>query len=1005
MIVRRVALGYYVAALVLSGAYFLSSSSREAALLALAVVSASAIVFGVRHYRPRTAWCWYLLAAAVVAEPVGTIIYDALPGSRGILKPWNWIPWVIQGLMLVLIVAALLGLSRSVLHRSSAAIDGAIILLGAGLIGGLTVAVPYAHAATGIVAAVRVAYVLRDVVIFALVVHLATALRLSRSVSALLLGMFSFVTYDVIYRIGRSRGVRVTGDVLDVGLLAFVILLGTAALMASMTWFDTPALPDGRDSLIRLGLVVLLALIPSVVLLVALFHGPPPYRAVTVITSSLILVLALARIMDVARQLSRQVRGERIVRDTVVELAGAPRVGLVAPVLERAVRRIFAESARVGVVVMRSDTALRDGRIEGLAADGDFLDARLLSAEATGVLATSGSFFFAPIGPAMGGYEPQQLLLVRGPRTALIAARERLETLAKQAEFAIERIGLSEENLRHSSEAYFRTLIQNSTDVILILDDDERIRYASPSATGVFGTIPVVGAHLPDLVAAGDRSHARLLLSNVRAGYTESPPHGDWVVRRNKGTAARVEVSCRDLRNDPTIRGLVLTLRNVTQQRLLEHELKRQALHDPLTGLANRLPFTERLNTAVKNRGRSRAAVIYADLDDFKMVNDIYGHETGDVVLLEVGERLTRLTRTYGGPDRATAARLGGDEFAILLTGLTDADAADGAAARLIAAMAEPLTIQGVEVTCAVSVGVATTDEDVQTGGDLLGNADLALYAAKAAGKSESRHYEPSMRSTLSARREIRSLLEKAIDDDRLALEYQPIVELSTNETVGFEALLRWDHPTRGRLSPGSFIEVAEESGLIIPIGEWALATAARAAASWNGLAPYVSVNVSARQFRSPGFAAGVLAILSETDLSPELLMLEITESLLLRDEENVWRDLYELRRHGIRIAIDDFGTGYSALSYLRHVPLDSIKLDRSFTQSMVASSRQRDLVHGIVGLADILGLGVITEGIETFNERDVARQIGCTYGQGFFFSRPLTPPQVAQWLRDRRHS
>jgi diguanylate cyclase (GGDEF)-like protein len=392
------------------------------------------------------------------------------------------------------------------------------------------------------------------------------------------------------------------------------------------------------------------------------------------------------------------------------------------------------------------------------------------------------------------------------------------------------------------------------------------------------------------------------------------------------------------------------------------------------------------------------------DLDDLKLVNDALGHETGDALLSAVGDRLRSFVAGYGGPNNSMAARLGGDEFAVLLAGVANDAAADAAAGRLLAALAQPVHVGGHEVTCGASVGVATTAQDADTGPDLLRNADLALYSAKNVGKGRWRHYESWMRSTVMARLEVRSSLERAIEDDALVVEYQPIVALEDGRPAGFEALLRWEHPSRGRLSPDQFIDVAEESGLIAPIGEWVMRTAMEAARSWGMAddAPYVGINVSARQFRSPGFTATVKRLIAQSGLRPDRVTLEITESLLLRDDDSVWQDLQNLRRFGVRIAIDDFGTGYSALSYLRHVPLDVVKLDRSFIQSMAASVQQRELVQGIVGLADVLGLQVIAEGVETEHERDLAARIGCAYGQGFLFSPALPVDSAHRWLRRR---
>jgi diguanylate cyclase (GGDEF)-like protein len=447
------------------------------------------------------------------------------------------------------------------------------------------------------------------------------------------------------------------------------------------------------------------------------------------------------------------------------------------------------------------------------------------------------------------------------------------------------------------------------------------------------------------------------------------------------------------------VAGLVLTLRDVTERRRLEEELTHRALHDSLTGLANRLLLQERAEQAMARaaRGAETVGVLFIDVDDFNVVNDTMGHQAGDELLIAVAQRLLGVLRQHD-----TAARVGGDEFAILIEDARDPAEVEELAERLVVALAAPFSVHGALVAGTVSVGVATSVEagDVK---DLMRQADLALYVAKGAGKSQWRRYQSSLHAALVERMATRAALERAIADNAFVLHYQPIVELASNATVGFEALVRWQDPERGLVPPGGFIDIAEESGLIIPLGDWvleeALSTALRWAAVPGDRQPYISVNVSARQFRAAGFAEKVLDRLRESGLPAQALMLEITESLLLREDEQVWRDLATLRDSGIRIAIDDFGTGYSSLSYLRQLPIDVLKLDRSFVSTITSSAQQRALVDGIVGLAHTLGMVTTAEGIELEAERVALHEMGCQYGQGYLFAKPLSYSDAIRWL------
>ncbi|GAA1607539.1 putative bifunctional diguanylate cyclase/phosphodiesterase [Catellatospora bangladeshensis] len=661
-------------------------------------------------------------------------------------------------------------------------------------------------------------------------------------------------------------------------------------------------------------------------------------------------------------------------RDAAAELAAAAGAEDVVEALDRAVARLTGGSAHEVRIRLPEDDALPAARRAG-----------------------HGDTALVPIEAHTPGTGPVGILLVDPATAALARLRPALEGLSAQAAAAMDRIRLTAEVSRIRSSREVEALLEQTCDVVLIVGEDDRVRYASPQARNVFGTSALREVSLLDFIDARQRAAAEFLLRHVRSGAVGAgDSRADWTIRSLDGRAPVVEVSCRELHPGDPARDVALTLHDVTAQRRLEHELTERMFHDTLTGLPNRALFAERTEHAVA-AGDGLAAVLLIDLNDFGSVNDGYGHAVGDEVLSTVGRRVRRAVGEHG-----FAARYGGDQFAALIRDAASAADVEHLAARICRALSEPVrTSGGTVVVCSASVGVATTLRAANAQ-ELLRNANLALRAAKSAGTGQWLRYEPSM-SDQTHQAELRTSLGRAIAEQALFLEYQPIVALGTGRTVGFEALLRWRHPGRGRLLPGEFIEIAEESRLILPIGEWVLEAAMRAAQRWRAAAqeraPYVSVNVSAHQFRSEGFADSVARLLDLTGLPAHRLVLEITESSLLRDDDKVWHALERLRGGGVRIAIDDFGTGYSALGYLRQVPLDIVKLDRLFVRGLTTSRRQRDLVEGIVTLTRALSLDIVAEGIETEHQRRTADAAGCTYGQGYLFAAPLPEDQTLRWL------
>jgi diguanylate cyclase (GGDEF)-like protein len=434
---------------------------------------------------------------------------------------------------------------------------------------------------------------------------------------------------------------------------------------------------------------------------------------------------------------------------------------------------------------------------------------------------------------------------------------------------------------------------------------------------------------------------------------------------------------------------------------------------DPLTGLPNRAMFMDRVDRLIASSGPTPApsfAVLFLDIDRFKLVNDSLGHLAGDELLVGVARRLEQSLRATDAVARAvgehTLARLGGDEFTVLLQGVRSAAEAASVAERLLTAVARPFDIQGSEVVVSISIGLVMNDTRYQRAEDMVRDSDTAMYHAKAEGKARFAVFDTSMLVAIEERMQLESDLRLALEREELHLYYQPIMELATGRLCGFEALLRWNHPQRGIVAPSHFVPAAEEMGLIVSIGLWAIREACQQMRTWSAEFPEcaeltINVNLSARQCMHADLVPNVQRILEETGLAPERLKLEITEGIVLENSEGVIDVLNALRALGVQLGLDDFGTGYSALSYLRQFPFQTLKIDRSFVDSMQADG-STEIIKAIVSLADGLAMDVTAEGIETAQQVSDLRDLECQYGQGFFFFKPLTKEDARAVLRSR---
>jgi diguanylate cyclase (GGDEF)-like protein/PAS domain S-box-containing protein len=556
------------------------------------------------------------------------------------------------------------------------------------------------------------------------------------------------------------------------------------------------------------------------------------------------------------------------------------------------------------------------------------------------------------------------------------------------------------------SEARYRLLVENSPEAIAVHRNGQLV-YVNAAATALIGATPhdvLIGRRTIEFVHPDD-------LPLVRRHTTRHASRAQYRLLRVDGGIREVDAASVGIPYEGTA-ATQTVFRDVTQRKQLEARLTHEAFHDALTGLPNRSLFRDRLEHAVAGRSPhadARLVMLFLDLDEFKAVNDSLGHEAGDQLLQVVAQRLREEIRAAD-----TVARFGGDEFAILMEHVATPAEAIAIVNRIHVALRRPLLLQGRIMSMSASIGVAYAEpgEDVDT---LLRNADVAMYEAKDAGKARHAVFEPAMYTAIIQRLQLESDLRGAAalpEESGLALEYQPIVDLRTGAVRGVEALLRWNHQSRGAIPPAVFVPVAEHTGAIIPIGNWVLETACRQLVNWRTLwwtarwdpatMPSVAVNISGKQLREVDFVATVADILSRTSAPAEYITLEITESVIMRDTESSLKTLSALKALGVRLAIDDFGTGYSSLSYLQRFPVDVLKIDRTFVEGITRGGSDAALARTIITLGQTLGLQTVAEGVEDESSRMQLERLGCVLAQGYLFSRPLPAGELTAWMTNR---
>lgn len=1016
----------------LTGFYYAFPGQRMI-FVAIGVTGVIGIILGVFINQPKHRLPWLLLAA-------GNFAFASGEAAQIILIQLNQtaFPSIADGFYLAaypLYASGLLGFVhwRTGRHDRGSLVDALTLTVGLALLSWLFLIEPYAHAAglTWVQKAFSMAYPLGDILVLAMLLRLLAG-RGGKSPSLMLLtaGTVGLLGADVAYGLIQLHGTWRTGTAVELGWVVLYGAWAAAALHPSMRSVTQPVAWRAETGVGgRLSLLTLASLIAPAILLIEAVRGESANVGVIGVFSAVLFVLVLYRLAGVAATYRQAVGREKVLRIAVSSLGGAGDLRDVAAAVHSAVTKLMPHGPpRSALLTVPDDTLWVNGAYGGV---GGPVSGRVTAAVRE--LTASGESRLVALddlGPDLAAHltgpdeEPPHsgptlacplisqdhpsgdpligALVVAGHEQDLLVLRQTLATLAAQAALAVARVALAEEVDRRNSEAYFRTLVRNASDVILILDDDDRIRYASPSADQVLGVPGLEGTHLIELVPPQDSRGVVETLGRIRSGeYQTRREH--WRMVRVDRASIEVEVRWSDLREEATVGGVVLTLRDVTEQRKLERQLTHQAFHDSLTGLANRVLFQDRVSHALvqAQRDGTVVGVLFLDVDDFKVVNDIHGHGVGDELLVALSLRLQTAVRASD-----TAARVGGDEFALLVEGSATQTGVERFTENLMTVFAEPFRLSVGPVSTYASVGVATTEDSIDSV-ELLTHADLALYAAKTAGKRQWRRYRPELQSGMAERAKLQEGLDSSSIETSFMVLYQPIVDLTSGQIAGFEALVRWPHSPHGMMMPEQFITLAEESGQIVPLGAWVLDQAAAEAVRWRGSvrrdvtadrnAPYVSVNVSPRQFRDEEFYDVVRRALDLSSIEPSSLVLELTESVLLYNDERILQEMSSLTDLGIRFAIDDFGTGYSSLSYLREFPISILKIDKSFVDELGRSPDQYALVEGITHLADSLGLTVIAEGVEDVRQQELLISMGCPLGQGYLFAEPVSAEEAEQ--------
>ncbi len=965
-----------------------------------------AIVAGVRLHRPQARFAWACVALGFVLFWLGDLYTYSYPLLLDREVPFPSLGDAAYLAVYPALIAGVVILQRRRTRRGdrgSSAIDAAIMTVGLALPSWVWLIAPYVHDHSLSTAGrlVSVAYPLADVLLLAVAVRLALDGGQRRlSFHLMIASIICLLVTDFVYGLMLLKGTYDHQLWLDTGWIGFYLLWGAAALHPSMSDIDQPEVQSGGVlTRFRLGLLAGASLIAPMIGIVDDLHTGDYDFAVVRGASIVLFGLVVSRMAGLMRQQERSLERERMLSAAGADLVAATRREEIDEVALSAARAMAGPDLITMLCAVRAVDPRAQAALLG-AADGDEV-VRLRSDLLRTLDLPEDHDRVLVLG--LAPQRADRVLLVAGRTTPPEAVRASLRALAAQVALALERAVLTEEVHRRRGEARFGSLVRHASDLITVIGPDGTITYQSPSIERLLGYDPedVVGRRFDELLHHSDGDRVREMLADAAAVARDQPHVVQCTLVHRDGAPHQFEVNCTNLLNDEHVGGIVLNCRDISERKAFEEQLTHQAFHDPVTGLANRALFAERVRHAIARTRREHhsVAVVFLDLDDFKTINDSLGHAAGDEVLVEVAKRLATSIRASD-----TAARFGGDEFALLLEDIEDVQEAADTADRVLEALALPLRVAHKELSLRCSIGISVVSEDAPAGAEeLIRDADAAMYRAKRDGKGSYRLFEPEMHEGVLARLELRTDLQRAIATEQLELHYQPVVRIKDGSISGVEALLRWRHPERGMIPPDQFIPLAEETGLIVPIGRWVLREGCRHARRMRDALPpeaalTMSINLSVKQLQHSDVIADVRDAVQEAGIEPSALTLEITETVLMADTDLAVTRLQELKALGVNLALDDFGTGYSSLSYLSRFPVDILKLDRSFLCDG-ATPEMSELASAVLALGTTLNLDVVAEGIEQPEQWTSLRDLGCEFGQGFFFARPMDAEAALEHL------